>query len=75
MRKHIVFGLKDRGLIKGFFAIFLKNFNFEKECETKTFLIVHDLPCIFCDKRKKKTHARNVCLQKIILTVFGEAQG
>ena len=25
---------------KGFFDIFLKKFNFEEECETKTFLIV-----------------------------------
>ena len=37
-----------------FFAIFLKNFNIEKACETKTFLIVHDVPRIFCDIRKKK---------------------
>ena len=61
-----------------FFAIFLKNFNFEKACETKTFLIVHDVPRIFCDIRKKKEKktVRLVCLQKKkkILISFGDAK-
>ena len=45
-------------------AIFLKNFNFEQECEPKTFVIVHDVPRIFCDIRKKINRAREVCLKK-----------
>ena len=47
-----------------FFAIFLKNFNFEKECKTRTFLFVHHFSRIFCDIRKKKNRARKMCLKK-----------
>ena len=54
-----------------FFPIFLRNFNLEKECETKTFLIVHDLFHISCDIRKKKNRVRKVYLQKQFSPVLG----
>ena len=43
----------------------------KKSGETKTLIIVHDVPSIFCDIRKKKNRARKP--SKKLLTGFGEA--